>query len=113
MSGSITTNIHKPNLLRHTNYMFECGQRLNEDREYDSDSILLTLVSARQIDQAIYDNFHADQQLDLSIDDPNTFFQLQLLKTQLKNWRRDLHVFDYRLSMFCIPSAVINSSLYK
>ena len=83
--------------------MFECCQRLDKDREYESDSNFLPLVSARQIDQDIYDSFHTEQQLDLSFNDPRTLVQLQLLETQLENWKRDRPNFGYQLSMFCFP----------
>ncbi|KAF2179445.1 hypothetical protein K469DRAFT_716434 [Zopfia rhizophila CBS 207.26] len=89
LSSAIAGGLQKPNLLRYTDYMAECGRRLKRDVEYPSDEILLHLIGLRQIDDRINDSFYSEDSHSLPITDSRISMPMQFMQTQLNDWNRE------------------------
>lgn len=101
--------LSRPNLFRHTEYMTECGRRLESDLEFPSDRRILHLISLRRIDDRINDALRlADSE---SIPENNLRLQmsLQLLQSQVKEWIGRIPTDSYQCGRPLITVSVENS----
>lgn len=85
----VASGLIKPNLLKFTNYMTDCGRRLNDAREYASDAIIPHLIALRRLDDQIHDSFFTEETRELALTDPRILMNFRFTQTQLDAWRRE------------------------
>ncbi|KAI9858208.1 MAG: hypothetical protein M1813_007857 [Trichoglossum hirsutum] len=109
LSSTFSVALSRPNLFRHTEYMTECGRRLESDLEFPSDRRILHLISLRRIDDRINDALRlADSE---SIPENNLRLQmsLQLLQSQVKEWIGRIPTDSYQCGRPLITVSIENS----
>ncbi|KAF2469241.1 uncharacterized protein BDR25DRAFT_263691 [Lindgomyces ingoldianus] len=89
LSSAIAGGLHKPNLLKYTDYMAEACRCLRNDAEYSIDEIIGQLISLRRIDDQIHDTFFTEEAAQLPITDSRVLMNLRFVETQIEEWRRE------------------------
>ncbi|KAF2867487.1 hypothetical protein BDV95DRAFT_502725 [Massariosphaeria phaeospora] len=104
LASIISVGLQKPNLLKYSDYMAECGHNLQSEREYPTDEIIGHLIELRRIEGQIYDTFYNEETLLLPINDSRILLNLRFMETQLDVWRRAGYNVEYQrllnLSLF-------------
>ncbi|KAF2646519.1 hypothetical protein P280DRAFT_464726 [Massarina eburnea CBS 473.64] len=83
MSSMISGGLQKPNLLKFTEYMAECGQNLKQGCEFSSDAILGRLVGLRRLDDQIHDSFYSEDTFELPLADTRISMNFRFMENQL------------------------------
>ncbi|KAF2274045.1 uncharacterized protein EI97DRAFT_469018 [Westerdykella ornata] len=94
LSSAIAMAMMKPNLLKYTEYMGKCGRNLYVNHEFESDKIIMRLISLRRIDDQIHDSFDVEDAANLPITDSRVSMNLRFIETQLEEWKRDKNEAD-------------------
>ncbi|KAF1951391.1 hypothetical protein CC80DRAFT_210541 [Byssothecium circinans] len=85
MSSMIACGLQKPNLLKYTEYMAECGRSLRQSCEFASDAILARLVHLRRLDDQIHDSFYTEDTFELDLADPRILMNFRFMQTQIND----------------------------
>ncbi|CAO2653997.1 Nn.00g107300.m01.CDS01 [Neocucurbitaria sp. VM-36] len=89
LASMIAAGLQKPNLLRHTPHMTEWAQTLKRDLEYESDEVIIHLISLRQIDDQVQDTLFSGSAAELPLSDARTLMHVRFMEAQLDAWRRE------------------------
>lgn len=79
-----------PNVLKYSDYMTDCCKRLQSDQEFPSDNIIPHMISLYHIGDQIYAAFTSEDTDNLDVDQVRLRMHVQLLQSQLKDWRRGI-----------------------
>src|ERR1700761_8781475 len=84
--------LRRPNLVRWTNYMKECIEVLETHPDaFPSDKMFCQYVKIQHICEDIGLQFLMDDNTaNISITDPKVTYALNMLETQLKNWKESI-----------------------
>ncbi|KAI9765807.1 MAG: hypothetical protein M1840_007089 [Geoglossum simile] len=99
LSSTFSVALSRPNLFRHTEYMTECGRRLESDLEFSSDKRILHLISLRRIDDRINDTFRLTDSESIPANNLRLQLSLQLLQSQVKEWKGHNPIDSYQYGM--------------
>ncbi|ORY18170.1 hypothetical protein BCR34DRAFT_554339 [Clohesyomyces aquaticus] len=95
LSSVIAGGLHKPNLLKYTDYMAESCQRLKSDAEYVSDERIGQLIALRRIDDQIHDSLFTEDAACLPITDSRISMNLRFAESQIDEWKRETRGVEY------------------
>ena len=82
--------LNTPNVLKYSDYMTDCCKRLQSDQEFPSDNIIPHMISLYHIGDQIYAAFKSEDTDNLDVDQVRLRMHVQLLQSQLKDWRRGI-----------------------
>ena len=82
--------LNTPNVLKYSDYMTDCCKRLQSDQEFPSDNIIPHMISLYHIGDQIYAAFKSEDTENLDVDQVRLRMHVQLLQSQLKDWRRGI-----------------------
>jgi hypothetical protein len=85
----VAGGLQKPNLLRHTDYMTECGQNLKETAEYSSDMIIGQLISLSRFEDQMHDSFFIEDTVELPLTDARIMMNFRFTEAQLDEKKRE------------------------
>lgn len=66
--------------------MMECCNRLKDDAEFVSDSLIVHMISLHHIGDQIHDTFRSEDNDVLPVSENRLHMHLQLLQEELKRW---------------------------
>lgn len=82
--------LSRPNVLKYSDYMTDCCKRLQSDQEFPSDNIIPYMISLYHIGDQIYAAFKSEDTDNLDLDQVRLRMHVQLLQSQLKDWKRGI-----------------------
>ena len=108
----ISSAIDRPNVLKYSDYMTDCCKRLQSDQEFPSDNIIPDMISLHHIGDQIYAAFKSEDTDNLDVDQVRLRMHVQLLQSQLKDWRRGIVQDTSQQSKQCLAlqTHVLNSN---
>lgn len=77
----------RPNLLKYSTYMSECSNRLMEDLEFPTDSLIPRIIDLQHVADGVHDSFPSENGDVLPADQIRLQMHLQLLRSELKEWK--------------------------